>query len=86
MNMNDTVTGYQKWMNPLAKTVRLGAPAATNGGGWMGLTYLKTFLAQSTGCHIDFVPVHWYGDASDSPDLHRILNRHIQRQEIGRFG
>lgn len=31
----------------------------------MGLTYLKQFLAGCTGCNIDFIPIHWYGDASD---------------------
>lgn len=66
MSLNDSVSGYQQWMNPLAGTVRLGAPAVTNGGGTMGLTYLRSFLAQCTGCHIDFVPVHWYGDAGNS--------------------
>ena len=66
MSLNDSVVTYQEYMNPLAGTVRLGAPAVTNGGGSMGLTYLQSFLNQCTGCHIDFVPVHWYGDAGNS--------------------
>lgn len=66
MNLSAAVAGYQTYMNPLAGTVRLGAPAVTNGGGTMGLTYLQSFISECTGCHIDFVPIHWYGDAGNS--------------------
>lgn len=66
MNISAAVSGYQTYMNPLAGTVRLGAPAVTNGVAPMGLTYLQSFISNCTGCHIDFVPIHWYGDASNS--------------------
>ena len=66
MNLSSAISGYQTWINPLAGTVRLGAPAVTNGGGSMGLTYLQSFIAGCTRCQIDFVPVHWYGDAGNS--------------------
>ena len=70
INVSTAAAGYKKWMNPLAGTVRLGAPAVTNGeSATMGLAYLQTFLTQCTGCHIDFVPIHWYGDAGGSSDF-----------------
>lgn len=70
MNVSSAVAGYQKWMNPLAGSVLLGAPAVTNGvGTGIGLDYLSTFIKNCTGCHIDFVPIHWYGDASQTGDF-----------------
>ena len=70
MNLTAAVTGYQKWMNPLAGTVRLGAPAVTNGLGAAGLTWLENFLKQcDDNCKIDFIPIHWYGDAANSSDF-----------------
>ena len=66
MNVSAAVAGYKTYMDPLAGTVRLGAPAVTNGeGATMGLSYLKDFLGNCTGCTIDFVPIHWYGDGGD---------------------
>lgn len=51
---------YKKFMQPYASsTVKLGAPAVTNGGGQTGLTWLTQFLGNCTSCTIDFVPIHW---------------------------
>ena len=70
MNVSSAVAGYQQWMDPLAGSVLLGAPAVTNGvGTGIGLDYLSTFIKNCTGCHIDFVPIHWYGDASQTSDF-----------------
>lgn len=70
MNVSTAVAAYQKWMNPLKGLVSLGAPAVTNGiGTLIGLDYLKTFIKNCTGCQIDFVPIHWYGDASQITDF-----------------
>ncbi|KAL9125504.1 MAG: hypothetical protein Q9217_005306 [Psora testacea] len=76
MNLSAAVSGYQRYMNPLAGTVRLGAPAVTNGAGpSMGLSYLANFLAKCTDCHIDFVPIHWYGDAGNSSAFERYVTQ-----------
>jgi hypothetical protein len=64
MDISSAVAGDKQWMNPLAGQVRLGAPAVTNGGAPMGRTYLSNFLGNCTGCVIDFIPIHWYSDAS----------------------
>ncbi len=67
MNVSAAVHGYQTFINPLADKLRLGAPAVTKGAGLaMGLSYFKLFLDNCTGCVIEFVPVHWYGDAGNS--------------------
>ena len=51
---------YQKFMQPHASSsVKLGAPAVTNGGAPTGLTWLQEFIGNCTGCTIDFVPIHW---------------------------
>jgi hypothetical protein len=61
--------GYKAYVQPLAGgTVRLGGPAVTNAGygvlPYIGLGWLDSFLADCTGCQIDFMPVHWYDNAS----------------------
>jgi len=58
---------YKTYLStPFAGKAQLGSPAVTNGGGAMGLTWLKNFLASCTDCQIDFVCIHWYngGDAT----------------------
>ncbi|KAH0548406.1 hypothetical protein GP486_007955 [Trichoglossum hirsutum] len=63
-------TAYQTYMNPFTGKARLGAPAVTNGGGSMGLTWLKSFMDSCGGkCQIDFVPIHWYGSCSNAADF-----------------
>jgi len=52
--------GYMQHMQPYAGKAKLGAPAVTNGGGEMGLTWLGNFMSACSACTIDFVPVHWY--------------------------
>ena len=76
MELSEAVSGYQTHMNPLAGKVRLGAPAVTNGEGpLMGLSWLSKFLDQCTGCHIDFIPIHWYGDASNTSAFERYVTQ-----------
>lgn len=65
MTVAQAVTAWNKYMQPLAGKVKLGAPAVTNGGSPMGLTWLGEFLDACTGCTIDFVPIHWYDSATN---------------------
>ncbi|KAG6813121.1 hypothetical protein H0H93_013499, partial [Arthromyces matolae] len=52
---------WKQYIQPLsASGVRLGAPAVTNGPS--GIPWLSSFLSNCTGCTIDFIPFHWYGD------------------------
>lgn len=64
----DAAAGYLTYVQPLAGEVRLGGPAVTNAGYGtlldIGLGWLDTFLADCTGCEIDFLPVHWYDNAT----------------------
>lgn len=66
--------GYLQHMQPFAGRAKLGAPAVTNGGGAMGLSYLKSFLDACQECTIDFVPIHWYDDHSNV----EYFKKHIQ--------
>jgi hypothetical protein len=65
MSIDAAVKGWNSLMEPLKCQARLAAPAVTNGGSPMGLTYLKGFLAACTGCTIDVVPIHWYDSATN---------------------
>jgi hypothetical protein len=61
--------GFMDYVQQFAGKVKLGAPAVTNGGAPMGLTYMQNFLGacKTKGCTIDFVCIHWYngGTAAD---------------------
>lgn len=67
----EAVAGWRKYMEPFAGQVKLGAPAVTNGG----YDWLSQFLNQCKGCHIDFVPVHWYNDHTLEKDLENWVNK-----------
>ncbi|KAG6910695.1 hypothetical protein DXG01_008739 [Tephrocybe rancida] len=52
---------WKQYIQPLAAHgIRLGAPAVTNAPS--GRPWLSAFLSNCTGCTIDFVPFHWYGE------------------------
>lgn len=59
-------TAYAQYMNPFKGQAQLCAPAVTNGGGPMGLTWLKNFLDSCTDCQIDCINVHWYDSAENT--------------------
>ncbi|KIW05861.1 uncharacterized protein PV09_03064 [Verruconis gallopava] len=65
MAVSAVVSLWKSSMQPFAGKVKLGAPAVTNGGAPMGLTYLKNFIAACDGCTIDFCPIHWYDSATN---------------------
>ncbi|KAL5118487.1 hypothetical protein ACEQ8H_003663 [Pleosporales sp. CAS-2024a] len=54
-------TRWKAEMEPLRELgIQLGAPAVT--GGQSGWDWLDGFFAACHGgCHVDFIPVHWYG-------------------------
>lgn len=57
---------YRQWIQPYAGTLALGSPAVTNGvGDGIGLSWLHDFVGNCTGCQVDFVTVHWYGDVNN---------------------
>ncbi|KAJ3493863.1 hypothetical protein NLG97_g4460 [Lecanicillium saksenae] len=51
--------------------LKLGAPAVSNGG----YDWIRQFLDECKGCHVDFIPVHWYGGANQADDLINWMNR-----------
>ena len=68
MNVSYAVSAYKQWVQPLAGKVLLGSPAVTNGvGDGIGISYLQYFMGNCTGCTVDFIPLHWYGDVTN-PD------------------
>jgi len=62
MTIADSVKTYKNYMQPFKGKALLGAPAVTNAGSPSGLTYLQNFLGNCTGCHVDFINVHWYSN------------------------
>jgi hypothetical protein len=63
MDVPTAVAAFQQWMQPFACQARLAAPAVTNSGPPMGLTWLQNFLESCTECTIDIIPIHWYDNA-----------------------
>lgn len=54
---------YKSTMNPYAGKFKLGAPAVSAGG----IAWLQQFAQACAGeCHVDFIPLHFYADASQS--------------------
>jgi hypothetical protein len=62
MEMPSAVKAWKQYMEPFAGKALLGSPAVTNGGSPMGLTWLQNFMGNCTGCHIDFINIHWYSN------------------------
>jgi hypothetical protein len=66
MDIATAVSAWKEYMEPLVgQGAQLAAPAVTNGGAPMGLTYLENFIGNCTSCHIDVCPIHWYDSATN---------------------
>lgn len=70
LTVDQAVTAWKRYMEPFAGKAQLGAPAVSNGG----LDWIKGFLGKCNGCHIDFVPVHWYNNADQIQDFKNWVN------------
>ena len=81
MSVAAAVEGWKKWVEPLKGQVKLGAPGVSNSANaGQGLEWLKQFLSDckvDSGalCGVDFVPVHWYGDAGDRAGFQAFVTR-----------
>ncbi|KAL1836967.1 hypothetical protein VTJ49DRAFT_4431 [Mycothermus thermophilus] len=54
-------------MNPFQGKARIGSPAITNGGGNMGIAWMKQWFEACGGrCAVDFVVIHIYGVNTDT--------------------
>ena len=62
----EAASAWTTYMEPFAGQAKLCAPAVTNGGGDMGLTWLSNFLDACTDCTIDCVSIHWYDSYSNT--------------------
>lgn len=52
---------WKQYFEPLhTKGIRLGAPAVSSAP--EGAQWLRNFFGNCTGCHVDFLPIHWYGE------------------------
>jgi hypothetical protein len=60
MTVAEAVSAWQQFMEPLACSARLAAPAVTNGGAPFGLAWLSSFLESCQGCSVDVIPIHWF--------------------------
>lgn len=65
MDVSTAVDNYKQWIQPYAGNIRLGSPAVTNGvGDNIGKSWLQNFMDSCTGCQVDFIALHWYGDVN----------------------
>ena len=65
MSPQDAATAWKKYMEPFAGKAQLCSPSVTNGGGSMGLNWLKSFLESCSDCTIDCLNIHWYDSAEN---------------------
>jgi hypothetical protein len=65
LSVGQAIDLWRRHMEPLKSKypgIQLGAPgvsAAPEGPAW-----LRGFMDGCTGCSIDFIPIHWYGDGA----------------------
>jgi len=59
-------SAYKEYMEPFAGKAKICAPSVTNGGGSMGLNWLKSFLESCQDCTIDCLNIHWYDSAENT--------------------
>ncbi len=71
MSVGEAVQAWWEYMEPYAGRARLGAPAVSNDG-W---DWITQFLNECQGCHIDFVPIHWYNPTWLEHDFETWVNR-----------
>ncbi|QDS71676.1 hypothetical protein FKW77_008023 [Venturia effusa] len=75
MSPQAAATAFKTHMTDnFAGKAKLVSPAVTNGGGSMGLGWLKSFMSLCTDCKIDAIAIHWY-DSSSNVDY---FKQHIQ--------
>ncbi|KAL7910522.1 glycosyl hydrolase catalytic core domain-containing protein [Trichoderma velutinum] len=70
LSPGDAVNAWRQYMEPFYGHAQLGAPAVTNGG----YNWLSQFLQACSGCHIDFIPVHWYNPWTLEKDFENWVN------------
>ena len=73
MSPAQAVEGFKKSLTPFKDRATLVTPAVTNGGGSMGLSWMRDFLTQCGGqCGAQAMAIHWYGDTFDQ------FKRHVE--------
>ena len=71
MSPEHATQAWKQYMEQFAGKAKLGSPAVCNGGGLvgngatMGLNWLNNFLNACSDCTIDFLAIHWYGQANE---------------------
>ncbi|KAF1981163.1 glycoside hydrolase family 128 protein [Aulographum hederae CBS 113979] len=71
-----TAGDHKEWFKDLeGGSMKIVAPAVTNGPAPMGLDYLKKFLSacEKLTCQIDVVAIHWY-----SPPVFKDFKSHVE--------
>ena len=64
LSPSEAADAWLKYLEPYAGEVKLGSPAVTNGQkADRGLNWLSEFLDVCHNCTIDFIAIHWYGQA-----------------------
>jgi len=65
MSPESAASAWKQYMEPFAGKAQLCSPSVTNGGGSMGLNWLKSFLESCSDCTIDCLNIHWYDSAEN---------------------
>ena len=75
MTPDHATQAWKQYMEQYAGKAKLGSPAVCNGGGpvgngaTIGLNWLNNFLNTCSDCTIDFLAIHWYGQANEAENF-----------------
>lgn len=73
MSPSSAAESHKRFMK--GESALVGSPGVTNGGGNLGLGWMREFLDACAGeCKIDFLAVHWYDSATNFP----AFKKHIE--------
>lgn len=70
LSPGDAANAWRQYMEPFYGHAQLGAPAVSNDG----YNWISQFLQACSGCHIDFIPIHWYNDWTLENDFENWVN------------
>ena len=70
MSVDVAVGAWKTWMEPFAGQISLVSPAVSNSGAsGQGLSWLSSFVSSCSGCHLDAIALHWYGNYASPSDF-----------------
>lgn len=75
MTVSSAVSAWKTYIQPFGGKVKLVSPAVTNSlNAGQGLSWLSDFINSCSGCQIDALALHWYGDITSPSSFQSYMN------------